>query len=337
MKTSGRLSHITRAATLVAFLAMDAPAIDVRIPGNVPPVYEHFTRHEWRGRIDSDGNFVPDVDRLPSHPNGMGFPYVVNGSYGKQSLYEHRAGRLIRGVPVSVRRDGKQIEAFSVPSDYVAFVPEVGSRVLDALQDVDVNGLRYRIYNMRERPPGWPPAGKSNPLATFPPEPAEQDPKPVAVGVPAGYELALYRTDKTLASHKAIRIVGGVMWVGELADDGEFIPDPELPPLPRPDAIPRTLSFSSNSVEAIHTRMYYTLPIGGGSEGKPVTAKSENVYEYRSGRIIKGVLYDTGTFVPEAGSKVLDFKDYPVGRPGAFRVYNLPGVLRKITKPAPPK
>lgn len=339
MQLLNRLIYLSAAVSSVVALTTDTPPADIREPGLVQPAYTHYMGREWRGRIDNDGTFVPDVARLPTHPSAIGFPFVVNGFCGKQPIYEHRTGRLIRGVPVSVRRDGKRIEAFSVPSDYVAFVPEVGSRVLDALKDVDVNDLRYRIYNMRERPPGWPPAGKRSPPGTFPPEPSEQHSDPPLGGVPAGFELALYRTDKTLPSRKVIRVVSNVMWVGELADDGEFLPDPELPAFPRPNDIPRTLSFSWNTPAAVHTRMYYTLPIGGGAEGQPVTAKSEPVYEYRSGRIIKGVLHDTGTFVPEVGSKVLDFKDYPVNEAGppGLRVYNLPGVLRKITKPAPPK
>ena len=48
------------------------------------------------------------------------------------------------------------------------------------------------------------------------------------------------------------------------------------------------------------------------------------VYELRSGALIKGKLDEKGNFIPEAGSKVISFKDYRY-RPGAIPIYNLPG------------
>ncbi len=46
-----------------------------------------------------------------------------------------------------------------------------------------------------------------------------------------------------------------------------------------------------------------------------------------------GLCKKTGNFVPELGSKILDFKDYdPLSR---RRIYNLPGVLRKVEKKEP--
>ena len=228
-------------------------------------------------------------------------------------------------------------KGFSGVAYYGVFVPQIGSVVLDMRRAVDPIKFNRLIYNMPstgirqqfvERSQNLRKAQGDRPVELPPPG-----------GVPAGFELVPYRDLKDHPKAKAVRIIGGVMWIGALSDEGEFVPDPELPPFPRPDMIQRTLSFRPPDLTAAHTRMYYTLPIGGGSEGKPVTAKSENVYEYRSGRIIKRVLHDTGTFVPEVGSKVLDFKDYPVNEsgPAGLRVYNLPGVLRKITKPVPPK
>jgi hypothetical protein len=52
--------------------------------------------------------------------------------------------------------------------------------------------------------------------------------------------------------------------------------------------------------------------------------RNEPVFEYRSGRLVKGVLDREGNFVPDAGSTVLDFKDYRYA-PDAVRIYNLPG------------
>jgi len=57
----------------------------------------------------------------------------------------------------------------------------------------------------------------------------------------------------------------------------------------------------------------------------------KNVYEFRSGRLIKGELDAKGHFIPEIGSKVIDFKDYHY-RPDGPRIWNLPGRFEKRTK-----
>jgi hypothetical protein len=65
----------------------------------------------------------------------------------------------------------------------------------------------------------------------------------------------------------------------------------------------------------------------------------EPVYEYRSGRLIKGELDKEGDFIPDLGSKVTDFKDYRPGK-GVPVIYNLPGRFVKkseIKKGAPAK
>ncbi len=65
---------------------------------------------------------------------------------------------------------------------------------------------------------------------------------------------------------------------------------------------------------------------------KILNAKPEkNVYEFRSGRLIKGELNRNGYFIPEIGSKVIDFKDYHY-RPDVPRIWNLPGRFEKRTK-----
>jgi hypothetical protein len=52
------------------------------------------------------------------------------------------------------------------------------------------------------------------------------------------------------------------------------------------------------------------------------------VYEYRSGRLIKGAIDSkTLSFVPEVGSKVIDFKEYRYGKDVA--IWNLPGTFKK--------
>ena len=65
---------------------------------------------------------------------------------------------------------------------------------------------------------------------------------------------------------------------------------------------------------------------------KMLNPKAEkNVYEFRSGRLIKGELNQNGYFVPEIGSKVIDFKDYHY-REGGPRIWNLPGRFEKKTR-----
>jgi hypothetical protein len=51
---------------------------------------------------------------------------------------------------------------------------------------------------------------------------------------------------------------------------------------------------------------------------------NEKVLEYRSGRLVEGVIDENYRFVPTAGKKVLAFEDYCPGR-NAVRIYNLPG------------
>ena len=57
-------------------------------------------------------------------------------------------------------------------------------------------------------------------------------------------------------------------------------------------------------------------------------AKAVPAYEYRSGRLIKGVIDVEGNFVPDVGVKVTDFKDYRYA-PDAPRIWNLPGRFEK--------
>jgi hypothetical protein len=60
-----------------------------------------------------------------------------------------------------------------------------------------------------------------------------------------------------------------------------------------------------------------------GLREKPIKA-----YEFRSGRLIKGELGTDGSFIPEAGSTVLLFKDYHYS-PDAIPIWNLPGRFEK--------
>jgi len=57
----------------------------------------------------------------------------------------------------------------------------------------------------------------------------------------------------------------------------------------------------------------------------------KNVYEFRSGRLIKGEINAKGYFIPEIGAKVIDFKDYHYRKDGP-RIWNLPGRFEKRIK-----
>jgi hypothetical protein len=278
----------------------------------------------WRGdkgrlgKFDADGNFVPDA-RLPSYHHPPHFPpyytppgfsepltYLNVTSAGSNTpAYEHRSGRLIAGV--------------KTPK---GFAPEIGSKVLDLKKDYDAKNLDRIIYNMiddetikrlndmRQKKfpdtPDRPSQGRSPPPG----------PDPQKAGTPEGYEYRPYRTYMKVDPWFA-RVIGDVMELGHLNDEGEFVPDYGLPVFPyirvkQPDVLQ----------DGSGRTIYYTLP----KDGKD----TEEVYEYRSGRLIRGTLHMSGNFVPELGSTVLDFKDYdPLGD---RRIYNLPGVLRPAKK-----
>jgi hypothetical protein len=59
------------------------------------------------------------------------------------------------------------------------------------------------------------------------------------------------------------------------------------------------------------------------------------VYEYRSGRLVRGTIDGRLNFVPEVSSKVVSFQDYSYGAkdsrfaPDPLPIWNLPGTFRK--------
>jgi hypothetical protein len=213
---------------------------------------------------------------------------------------EYRSGRIILGT--------------LLPSG--VFVPEIGSKVLDLFKDFDVNEPERIIYNLPKTRHAfwaeWRKAGrKAIPPASEPP----------AAGVPTGYKLLSFQEAYPNSPDKAdpwfARVIGEVMELGYLSTEGEFIPDYSLPIFP----YVADRKSIDRRVSEKHP-LYYTLP----KDGK----KSEEVYEYRSGRLIQGTLQKSGNFVPELGSKILDFKEYNPNSPR--RIYNLPGVLRPVKK-----
>jgi hypothetical protein len=106
----------------------------------------------------------------------------------------------------------------------------------------------------------------------------------------------------------------GLVTLGHLDAKGNFIP------LPRVEPIDPRNPFSGPAYTIIN------------APGRP----DEPVYEFRSGRLIKGKLTEEGDFVPDEGSKVISFRDYQFGK-DAPRIYNLPGRFVERKGRAAPK
>jgi len=250
------------------------------------------------GQFDADGNFLPyaEITRMNgalfAPPNAVS----VNGT-GQSLVYEHRSGGLIRGI---ILRDPRGV-----------FVPELGSTIIDLKKDFDTNKPDRLVYNL------W--------AETFGKVAVRRGPDPPKAGVPAGWKLVPFREAYPQTPENQnpwfARVIGPVMELGHLSAEGEFVPDYGLP------VFPNVKVGSADDLrdllrDGTQRSMYFTLP----KDGKD----TEDVYEFRSGRLIKGTLQKTGNFVPELGSKIMDFKDYdPLGR---RRIYNLPGVLRRVEK-----
>lgn len=217
-------------------------------------------------------------------------------------MYEHRSGRLIRGTMVKG-----------------VFVPEIGSKVLDIKKDFDVKKPDRIVYNLAETVSAFWTEERTKKF----PRGLPNDPEPPAAGVPAGWKLVPFSEETPNKQDPwQIRVIGEIAEFGHLDAQGEFIPDYSLPIIARSGILGAVrkdpTAFSS------YPWRFYTIPFDG-AWGRTEVDKEE-VYEFRSGRLIKGTLHKTGNFVPELGSKILDFKEYdPRGR---RRIYNLPGVLR---------
>jgi hypothetical protein len=75
-------------------------------------------------------------------------------------------------------------------------------------------------------------------------------------------------------------------------------------------------------------------PLSGIPAARIINFRSDKLkvaYEFRSGMLIKGEIDENGSFVPEAGSKVIRFEDYKYG-PGSLPIWNLPGYFKKVDK-----
>lgn len=292
-----------------------------------PTHYLLFRGDHYRfGQFDPNGNFIPEA-LLPPYKVAPYFPpnFIPPGL--SQPLESHLASAVGANVPTYEHRSGRLIPGTATPK---GFVPDINSKVLDLkgfdlrhpeheqrgiwnglLSLMDEDAAKALLELWQKQYPGGRPAS--------PPKPPE--PSPPKAGIPDGCEFRLYR-EYMKSEPWFARVIGDVMELGHLNDQGDFVPDYGLPVFPYVDVKePNVLRDGSGRT------IYYTLP-GGGTQDLWKNKDSEEVYEYRSGRLIKGTLQKTGNFVPELGSKVLDFKDYNPNE--RRRIYNLPGVLRKI-------
>ena len=112
----------------------------------------------------------------------------------------------------------------------------------------------------------------------------------------------------TVISHKF------VLYYGNLDKAGNFLFSRHVLPTTHLDRMP---SLLSNRIR----RPFFAI-----QQNKPV-------YEYRSGRLVPGVLsvtnhYDVYNFIPDVGGTIITFKDYTY-HPNQRQIYNLPGEFMK--------
>jgi len=85
---------------------------------------------------------------------------------------------------------------------------------------------------------------------------------------------------------------------------------------PAPEIIPRTFRKLPRQID-----------ISEGCINHPLS-RNEQVYEFRSGRLIPGYLQQNFDFLPEPGEAIIEFKDYVYSKTSK-RIYNLPGKFVK--------
>jgi hypothetical protein len=103
-------------------------------------------------------------------------------------------------------------------------------------------------------------------------------------------------------TNRYVMVVHGDLYsIGKLDDNGNFITD-------------KRYVNMSGMLSNIPAATLINIPL----------KRQKHVYEYRSGRLIKGQVDEEGNFIPDLGSKVISFKDYHYS-PDALRIYNLPG------------
>ena len=112
-------------------------------------------------------------------------------------------------------------------------------------------------------------------------------------------------TDRFVALHQ-----GPVVRIGKLDKRGTFSPDTRWVNL---DAVPAPATLRCDVLNPKRATPGYR----------------QDVYEFRSDRLIPGQLDENGRFLPEIGGKIIEFKEYRYS-PSARKIYNLPGRFVKV-------
>ncbi|MGL4423910.1 MAG: hypothetical protein ACRCZF_24860, partial [Gemmataceae bacterium] len=256
--------------------------------GDHPPTkvgnYKKINKRD--GRIDQNGNFVPYIDtKLRSTWyvwGGAGRDiYTVNEGHESDTFrecYEHRSEAVILGTWGAVTQSR-------------VFVPKEGSvitRFKDVLKD---NHSGRMIYNFSQRT-------LIGDTKLLPQDDIRVNitKKADPIGPPPGYEfLSFEKYDAQIdvvSERRFVRVIGGVCEIGQLDGNGEFVPDYGLPVMEfgpptkiaadlrhlrlwiPPKDKERIRNFGDKTDYPNYT---YTLPLYG--------EKSEQCYEYRSGRL----------------------------------------------------
>ncbi|MGL4420711.1 MAG: hypothetical protein ACRCZF_08620, partial [Gemmataceae bacterium] len=259
------------------------------------------SKNRRMGIFDMNGNFTPYIGTYlrSRHFNftGVGYDiYLINKTYprGFCECYERRTNAVIEGK-------------YGTLTDGRVFIPTEGSvvqRFQDLLKRERVDRL---IYNYTERTLYDPPKNlKADAFVDY----VLQSPKPSAP--PAGYRFLTYQEFDAMIEvphdkRTVVRVMGSVCEFGVLERTGEFLPDYSLPVMEyAPPSSPSAFTIDTFRFwappknkerirnfgdEPYYPNYTYTLPLYG--------EKSEPCYEYRSGRLIKGILHNTGNFAPE--------------------------------------
>jgi hypothetical protein len=270
--------------------------------GNQPaPEVFQFSPNLRIGVVDQNGNFVPWLNESLRARGGVwpAFMPLVHSKGGQsRNCYEHRSGSLIPGKLLDTK-----------------FYPDYGTKLLLLSNQIGPGKLDMLVYNRLESNADfWTKEKREKFPNGLPPDEA-----PVTTySIPDGYKLLTfskaYPEAFPVKDPFVIRVMGEVAEYGKLDQDGDFIPDYELPVIPKTTA-------PKEAKAAIHPegkwRFIYNVPKDN--------LKTEAVYEFRGGRLIEGTLDNTGNFAPKPESTVLNFKNY---RPKTdLRIYNLPGIL----------
>lgn len=265
-----------------------------RVPATLPTLtYTHYLE-EFKA---SRGNIRPT------------YPLLIRDSYYDKDVYEFNSYRLIRG----------HIESLQVGKGI--FIPEIGAVIKsmdDYLNSPELGNMNWGgdeddlpvkrpkitsttipVYNLYGRIRGKNAPKKFTTLKDFPPSNLSVYPpvstEKVVFHLNADYRCSL-RFDKYIYTGK-IDVKTGEFIYDDLRKriEADSTPRPELPPWLMQ---PRKLS--------------------------------EQVYEFRSGRLIPGYLNQHATeewlFIPDIGGVVIDAAKYlATYQPSSRRIYNLPG------------